>query len=439
MHIVVFGLNHKTAPIEIRERLYIPEEKAKELIEAHKREGAREVVILSTCNRTEVYLFSHEPERDLEISKGIFERYLNVKKDILDGYTYTLQDEDAYRHLLSVSSGLDSMVIGEPQILGQVKDAYRLATFCNSTGSFSNKIFHRAFSCAKRVRTETKIGYNPLSISSMATELAKRIFGELKEKTVLAIGAGEMVEIAVKNLKKEGVKRIIVTNRSLENAKKLAKEIQGEAYSFSELERLIVGADLIITATGSTEYIIRRDLVSKAMKERKSKPLFIVDIAVPRDVEPEVNELENVYLYNIDDLKNLSDAHLKDRLKEAEKAKKIVEEEVKKLPMILRQADVKPLILHILDYFERIREEEVSKVLKKYPSLDEEGRLAVERLSNSISKRIAHPFLSVLKREGNYEVIEALSKIFNFETYDEEDKSWDEGEQTRLKADGDSN
>lgn len=427
MHVVVFGLNHKTAPIEIREKLFVPEDEAKKLIREHQKEGTKEIVILSTCNRTEIYLFSEEPERDLEISKGIIERFLRIDRDVLLAHTYTLYDEDAYRHLLKVSSGLDSMVIGEPQILGQVKDAYRLATFCNSTGSFSNKIFHRAFSVAKRIRTETKIGYNPLSISSMAVELAKRIFGNLNEKTVLAIGAGKMAEIALKNFKKEGVKRIIVTNRSIENAERLAKEIGGEAYPFSELERLLVGVDLILSATGSMEYIIRREMVSKVMRERKSRPLFMVDIAVPRDVEPEVNELENVYLYNIDDLKTLCEAHLKDRLREAEKAKKIIEEEVRRLPVIIRQADVKPLILHILNYFERVRNEEIQKILKKHQNLDDEAKLAIERISTSLSKKLAHPILSALKRENNYELMEALSKIFDFGIYDEEDSSRDKG------------
>lgn len=429
MHIVLFGLNHKTAPIEIRERFYISEEKLKNFITDLQKRGLKEVVVISTCNRTEVYLFTEKPDTDLPLLKKSMVDFLKIDEGWLKDYTYFLYDKDAFRHLLFVACGLDSMVIGEPQILGQVKDAYRIATFYNSTGPFSNKIFHRVFNVAKKVRTETKIGYNPISISSMAVEMAKRIFGDLKKKKILTIGAGEMTKIALKNFKKEGIEKVYVINRTFANAKRLAEEIVGEAYPFFELESLLLGVDLVLTSTGADEYIIKKETLMKIMKLRKFRPLFIIDIAVPRDVEPSVNDIENVYLYNIDDLKELSQMHLKDRLKEAEKAKEIVEEEVKKLPSFLKQMDVKPLVLHIIDCVENIRKEELKKILPRIKTTDENLLEELDHLTRSIVKKIIHPHIDLLKKDGTYEVVETLKRIFKFEEKNEkEGNSWNERE-----------
>lgn len=423
MQILVFGLNHATAPIEIREKFFIPEERIGNFIEDLKGKGLREVVVLSTCNRTEVYLFTEKPETDIKVLISSMVDFLKIEERWLEDYTYLLKNEDAYRHLLLVASGLDSMVIGEPQILGQVKDAYRIATFMNSTGYLSNKIFHRAFNIAKKVRTETKVGYSPLSISSMACEMAKRIFGDLRKKKILTIGAGEMTKIALKNFKKEGIEKVYIVNRTFANAKRLAEDVFGEAYPFSEMERLLLDVDLVLTSTGSEDFILKRDSILKIMKARKFRPLFIIDIAVPRDVEPSVNDIENVYLYNIDDLKELSQRHLSDRMREAEKAKLIVEEEVRKLPLLLKQIDVKPLILHILDYVERLRKEELRKAFSKIKDLDEEVREELEHLTSSIVKKIIHPHIELIKKNGSYEVLETMSMLFKFEEkYEKEDK-----------------
>lgn len=428
MHILVFGLNHRTAPLQVREKFYISEERIGEFIMDLQKRALKEVVVLSTCNRTEIYLFSEVPERDLILLKSSLIDFLKVEEKWLGEYTYILYDRDAYRHLLSVACGLDSMVIGEPQILGQVKDAYRIATFNNSTGFLSNKIFHRAFNIAKRVRTETKIGYNPLSISSMAVEMAKRIFGDLREKKILTIGAGEMTKIALKSFKKEGIEKLYIVNRTFANAKRLAEEIVGEALPFSETERLLLDVDLVLTSTGAEEYIIKKDNLHRTMRLRKFRPLFIIDIAVPRDVEPSVNDIENVYLYNIDDLKELSQKHLNDRMKEAEKAREIVEEEVQKLPLLLKQMDTKPLIMHIIDYVENIRKEELKKTLRKTKGLDENTLQSVERLTRSIVKKIIHPHIELIKKNGSYDVMETLKKVFQFQDqYEKEDSSREQG------------
>jgi glutamyl-tRNA reductase len=428
MHILVLGLNHKTSPLNIREKFYIPEEKMDFLISELKKEGLKEIVILSTCNRTEFYVFSENPGRDLEVLKDSLVGLLKVEEGWIKEYMYVLLDEDGFRHLLMVASGLDSMVVGEPQILGQVKEAYRIATFNNSTGFLSNKIFHKAFQVAKRVRTETKVGYNPLSISSMAVEMAKRIFGNLSQKKVMAVGAGEMAKIALKNLKKEGIEKVYVVNRTFANAKKLAEEIVGEARPFSDIERLLLEVDLVLTSTGAEDFVIKKDDVVKAMRQRKFKPLFIIDIAVPRDVEPSANDIENVYLYNIDDLKELSHKHLIDRLKEAEKAKEIVETEVKKLPALLRQIDTKPLIMHMIDHAERIRKAELKKMLSKMKNIDDSTYRSLDQLTRSLVNKIIHPHIELVKKEGTYEVVEIMKKLFQFEDFNErENKSRDEG------------
>ncbi|MCS7281501.1 MAG: glutamyl-tRNA reductase [Desulfobacterota bacterium] len=420
MQIVVLGLNHKTAPLEIREKFYLNEEKISDLTSELKRRGIREVVFLSTCNRTEVYLFSEEPEVELALVKDSLREFLKVDESILNDHTYRLYGEDAYRHLLFVACGLDSMVIGEPQILGQVKEAYRIATFNNSTGFFSNKIFHRVFSVAKRVRTETKIGYNPLSVSSMACEMAKKIFGNLKEKKILTIGAGEMTKIALKHFKKEGIAKVYIVNRTFSNAKKLAEEIVGEALPFSEMERLLTEVDLILTSTGSQEFILKKETVLKAMRIRKFKPLFIIDIALPRDVDPDVNDIENVYLFNIDDLKELSEKHLKDRMNEAQRAKEIIEEETKKLPLILDHFDTKPLIIHMINYAETMRKNEVKKALKKIESPNEALYETLDYLTRSIVKKLLHPYIELVKRNPDFETIERVKKLFRFEKNEEE-------------------
>jgi glutamyl-tRNA reductase len=419
--VVVFGLNHNTAPVEIRERLYIPEDVIPDLSRELKEKGIGENVVLSTCNRTEFYFSCENLDEALSKFYQILTERFGMQQEWLKNYTYILINEDTYRHLFLVASGLDSMVVGEPQILGQVKDAYRLATDCNTTGFYIDKIFHRTFNVAKRIRTETKIGYNPVSISAMAIELAKKIFGEFKGKKILVVGVGEMCEIALKYFKKEGVTDIYITNRTFLNAQKLADEIAGVPYPFGDLQELLTKVDMVLSSTGSEQPIIERDLVNTVMKKRKQKPLFFIDIAVPRDVEPSVNDIENVYLYDIDDLKELSQKHLSDRLVESEKAHSIVEEEVEKFTMWLKQLDMNPLISSIYEKVEEIRSKELKKVFQKIQNIDDETSKNIDLLTKSIVNKLIHPHVAIIRQNGSPAVLEMMKKLFRIEDENETD------------------
>lgn len=424
MPIVVFGLNHTTAPIEVREKLYVSEDTIPALTKELKEEGLNENIVLSTCNRTEFYFSCENIEGALDKIYQTLSKYFHMDEEWLKEYTYLLTNEDAYRHLFLVASGLDSMVVGEPQILGQVKDAYRLATDCNTTGFLLDKVFHKTFNVAKRIRTETKVGYNPVSISGMAIELAKKIFGELPGKKILVVGAGEMCEIAVKYFKKDGVADIYITNRTFQNAQKLADEIAGVPYPFGDLQDLLVKVDMVLSSTGSEKPIIDKELVSLVMKRRKQKPLFFIDIAVPRDVEPSVNGIENVYLYDIDDLKELSQKHLSDRLSESEKARAIIDEEVKKFTAWLKQLDKSPMISDIYDKVEEIRKGELKKILQKHQGIDEETVKSMELLSKSIVNKLVHPHVVMIKENGSPVILELMKKLFNLEDENEKDMDY---------------
>ncbi len=428
MPIAVFGLNHNTAPIEVRERLFVSEEIIPRLVRELQESGVDENIVLSTCNRTEFYFSCKNLDSALDKFYQALSRHFSIEKEWLEKYTYLLTDEDTYRHLFLVASGLDSMVVGEPQILGQVKDAYRLATDCNTSGFFLDKVFHKTFNVAKRIRTETKVGYNPVSISAMAIELAKKIFGELKDKKTLVIGAGEMCEIALRYFKKEGVGDIYITNRTFHNAQKLADETTGIPRPFNDLQDLLEKVDMILSSTGSERPLISRELVSVVMKKRKQKPLFFIDIAVPRDIEPSVNDLENVYLYDIDDLKVLSQQHLSDRLAESEKARSIVDEEVKKFSQWLRQLDKNPLISNIYEKVEEIRSRELKKILQKNKNTDDETMKNMDLLTKSIVNKLVHPHVTMIKENGSPAILELMKKLFRLEDDDEQDvDSWHKG------------
>ncbi len=421
MPVAVFGLNHNTAPIEIREKLFVSEDAIPHLTRELKEKGIDENIVLSTCNRTEFYFSCENPEAALDKFHQTLSKYFHIQGEWLKKFTYLLTNENAYRHLFLVASGLDSMVVGEPQILGQVKDAYRFATDCNTTGFFLDKVFHKTFNVAKRIRSETKVGYNPVSISGMAIELAKKIFGELQGKKILVIGVGEMCEIAIKYFKKDGVGDIYITNRTFQNAQKLADEIAGVPYPFGDLQDLLVRVDMVLSSTGSEKPIIDKELVSFVMKKRKQKPLFFIDIAVPRDVEPSVNDIENVYLYDIDDLKELSQKHLSDRLAESEKARAIVDEEVEKFAVWLKQLDKGPLISNIYERVEEIRNRELKRILQKHQDIDDETVRSMEMLTKSIVNKLVHPHVAMIKENGSPIIIELMKKLFNLEDEDEKD------------------
>jgi glutamyl-tRNA reductase len=419
MHIVVFGLNHNTAPIEIREKLYIAEESMPDTLSRVKTAGITEAVIVSTCNRTEIYFCTDDRDESLNIIHDTLFTDFGMKEDLIKNYTYCFQDEDAYKHLFLVASGLDSMVIGEPQILGQVKDAYRTATLQNATGFFLDKTFHKTFNVAKRIRTETRIGYNPISISSMAIELSKNIFGELHKKKILVIGVGEMCEIALKYFRKEGLNEIFISNRTFQHAQRLSEEIVGTPCPFQEIPELLTRVDMVLSSTGSEKPIIDKSLVHTVMKKRKNKPLFFMDIAMPRDVDPGVNDIENVYLYDIDDLKELSQKHLSDRVKESTKAMSIIEEEKSNFTAWLNRLDVNPLITHIVGTVDQTREKELKKTIQKLKNADEETLKLIDILTKNIVNKLIHPHISMIKKNEDPVVIDIIKKIFSFEGEDE--------------------
>jgi glutamyl-tRNA reductase len=419
MHIIVFGLSHNTAPIEAREKLYIPETAAPAMLEELKKHGIDGTIILSTCNRTEIYSSGNTMEGSLRAIRVTLIDRFGIQPEWLDNYTYTLFDEEAYRHLFRVAAGLDSMVVGEPQILGQVKDAYRLSTLHNSTGFLMDRVFHRTFSVAKRVRSETKIGYNPVSISSMAVELSKKIFISLNRKKILAIGAGEMCEIALKHFKKEGVSEIFVTNRTFQSAQRLAEEYMGIPCAFDEIPELLTRVDMVLSSTGAERPIISKDLVTSVMKKRKSRPLFFIDIAVPRDIDPLANKIENVYLYDIDDLRGLSQQHLSDRTKESEKARTIIEEEVTKFSGWLKQLDVTPIITGISQKAEEIRVSEMRKTMQKLRGVDEETESRIDALTKAIVSKILHLHITLIRENSDPEVVDVMKKLFQLEEENE--------------------
>ena len=429
LHIGVLGLNHNTAPVEIRECLYVPEDSQPELLSELKEQGICEAVVLSTCNRTEIYYSCRDCEKAREVIRRVLKTRFAAGRERLDSYVYAHLDEDAYKHLFLVASGLDSMIVGEPQILGQVKDAYRISTSHNATGFLLDKVFHRTFRVAKRIRSETRIGYNPVSISSMAVELSKKIFLDLARKKILVIGAGEMCEIALKHFKKEGLSEILITNRTFQGAHRLAEEYGGVPYPFEEIPNLLVTVDMVLSSTGSEKPIINREAVHSAMKRRKSRPLFFIDIAVPRDIDPLVNKMENVYLYDIDDLKDLSQRYLSDRLKESQKAHEIMEEEARKFAEWLAQLDMAPIIARISQKIEEVRCLEVKKTLSKLKDVDEETLTRIDILTRAITAKFLHPHLALIRQNGSPEVLEVMKKLFELEDNDEEEMdNRDQGE-----------
>ncbi len=421
LHIGVLGLNHNTAPVEIRERFYVAEAATPDLLKELKDRGLDETVVLSTCNRTEIYYSCKNCEDPLKTIRETLQHRFHMEPEYTDAYIYVFLDEDAYKHLFLVASGLDSMIVGEPQILGQVKDAYRLATSCHTTGFLLDKVFHRTFHVAKRIRSETRIGYNPVSISSMAVELSKKIFLDLSLKKILVIGAGEMCEIALRHFKKEGLSEIFITNRTFQGAHKLAEEYAGVPYPFKDIPDLLVKVDMILSSTGSEQPIINADLVHSAMKRRKNRPLFFIDIAVPRDIDARVNDIENVYLYDIDDLKDLSQRHLSDRLKESERAHEIMEEEAGKFSEWLKRLDMAPIMAGISQRVEDIRVAEIKKALPKLKDLDEESLNRVDILTKAITSKLLHPHLALIKSGHSPEVLEIMKRLFNLEDDNEEE------------------
>ncbi len=421
MRFQLIGVNHNSAPVEMRERLAIPESRLPDAcrdLTAHP--GIEEGMVISTCNRVE--LVTHTTNRAADL-RGFLGEHFQVKADELDPYLYEYREKDAVRHVFRVASSLDSMVVGEAQILGQVKEAYATARAVGAVRAQLEQLFTRAFAVAKRVRTETAVGSSSVSIASVAVELAKKIFGTLNGKTVFIVGAGKMSELAARHLMAHGCAAIFVSNRTYDRAVGLAHRFNGEAIKFDDLYDTCDRADIVITSTGSPHAIFRREHGEQFLARRKNRPMFFIDIAVPRDVAPEMGKLDGIFTYDIDDLQQAVSSHVADRRKEAERAEAIITSEVEnfkaRFEARLHTLDVVPTILSLQDHLETIRQAEIDRVRGRLGPLSPEQEMAVETLTRGIISKVMHTPITTLKtaaREAEATtVIEVVRKLFNLQ------------------------
>jgi len=402
LRIIAIGMNHETAPVELRECLGgDADNPRKALAWMRNLEVVREGLFLSTCNRVEALVVADEADAARESVIAIMARLGGVQPGEFVPCLYALEDMEAVRHIFNVASSLDSMVVGEPQILGQIKDAYTLATREKTSGVILNRLMHRAFHVAKRVRSETEICGAAVSISYAAVELARKIFHVLDGKKVLLVGAGEMAELAARHLLTHGVNSLLVANRTFQRAVEVAERFQGMPVSFDEIDAVLTNVDIVITSTASPGYVITRDQVKHSLRKRRNRPLFFIDIAVPRDVEPQVNDLGNVYLYDIDDLKGVVALNLAQRKAEAVKAGRIVEEEVGKFEKWLKTLAVVPTIVSLQNKVESIILAELGKSRSVMDQLAPAQREAIETLVRSIVEKILNdPIVFLKERAG---------------------------------------
>jgi glutamyl-tRNA reductase len=423
MSIIVFGLNHKTAPLNIRERLAFDGPKLQDGLVALKQlPSVKEVALLSTCNRVEIYASVRDGANALEELRNFISAFHSIPVSEFAGSLYFHHGEDAIRHLLRVASSLDSMVVGEPQILGQIKDTFDLALSNRTTGFILNRLMKKAISTAKRVRTETGIAENAVSISYAAVELAKKIFSGLAGKSVMLLGAGDMAELAARHLVNNGVKDVRVANRTYERGCELARDFCGTAVHFEDLPGELIVTDILICSTNAPSYVITKELMEQAMKGRKYRPVFLIDISVPRNIDPAANDIDNVYLYNIDDLQQVVGSNLLERRKEAAKAEDIVTEEVDKFSRWLSSLEAVPVVVAMRQKADDIKRDEVEKFRKSLPGLDSEILAAAERMANSITNKLMHsPSVAMKESDEDRELMNyAAKKLYGLDENDED-------------------
>jgi glutamyl-tRNA reductase len=415
MRVLVIGVNHKTANVEVREKLAFNGPKLEEgVFSLHKIPEVKEVAVLSTCNRVELYTCVSNTSSATDNIKNFLADFHGLKRTDLEKSLFVYHNQDAVKHIFRVSSSLDSMVVGEPQILGQIKDCFDFALSKKTTGVLLNKLMKKAISTAKRVRTETRIAENAVSISFAAVELAKKIFTSLAGRSFMLLGAGEMAELAARHLINNGVTDVMVVNRTYERGCELAGEFNGKPVKFENFLHELVNADIIICSTGAPTYVLHREQMQNVMKERKNRPVFIIDISVPRNIDPEINKIDNVYLYDVDNLQDVVDTNIHGRKVEAEKAEKIIDEGVDKFGRWMSSLDSVPAIIALRQKAEEIKAEEVEKLKNKFPDL-EEGRLkAVEYMATAIVNKLIHPPTVALKEdsEDRDELIAMIKKLY---------------------------
>ena len=420
MKFQLIGVNHKTAPVEVRERLAIPDSRLPEALKRlAEHPGVHEGLILSTCNRVEVLTQTKNGVVDL---RRFLRDYFQVNPAEYEAHLYEYHESDAVRHLFRVTASLDSMVVGEPQILGQVKEAYATARAVGAVHSQLDLLLTRAFAVAKRVRTETAVGSSAVSVASVAVELAKKIFGSLHGKHVYLVGAGKMSELAARHLLAHGAESIFVANRTYDRAQQLAAKFDGQAILFEQLYETCDRADIVITSTGAPHAIFRREHGELFLSRRKNRPMFFIDIAVPRDVDPGMNKLDGIFVYDIDDLQQAVSSHVDDRRKEAERAEAIISGEVERFQGRLQTLDVVPTIVSLQDHLETIRQAEIDRVRGRLGTLSPEQELAVETLTRGIVSKIMHTPISTLKTAARAPeattVIDLVRRLFNLHEED---------------------
>ncbi len=420
MSLLALGINHKTAPVKIREQLsFAPDSIPMALKDLTEQDTVNEAVILSTCNRTEVYCQLNcddgESEAAIQTLISWLKKHHDLENTDISEYLYLHPEKDAVRHMLRVASGLDSLVLGEPQILGQLKTAFSVAKDNGTIGRFLHKLFQHTFSCAKQVRTDTAIGASPVSVAFASVSLAKQIFSDFQHHTALLIGAGETVELVARHLHESGIGRIIIANRTVEKAHALAQEFNGYAISLSELPSHLAEADIVISSTASQLPILGKGAVESAIKARKHAPIFMVDIAVPRDIEEQVSELEDVFLYTVDDLKEIIDEGLKSRQEAALKAEEIIDIEVNHFMNWLRSLDSISTMIEFREQAENIRDQAVANSLKQLNN-GKDAQQVVNELARQLTNKLIHkPSIQIKQAgmDGRAELIDAAIELFD--------------------------
>ena len=421
MKLALAGINHRTAPVTVREKLALGTAELPAALSDLQAHGAKEVLILSTCNRVEVSAVLNDSITTDHLMERMLVGLKSLNFEELRPHLYAFEDREAIRHLFRVASSLDSMIVGEPQILGQLKQAFLQAREQGTVGNVLESVLSRAFHVAKRIRTETEIGQAAVSVSYAAVELAREIFGSLSGKRVLIVGAGKMSEGAARHLLRAGVTEILITNRTAERAREMGQLFRGEVVPYELFPQRLHQVDIVIASSGAPDYVLTPAMVSHAIEARKNEPMFLIDIAVPRNVDPAVNDVEHAFLYDIDDLQRIAERNLKTRQEVARQAETIVSEEVDRLEAKLRARDITPTIVGLQEQLENIRHETLDRFRPKLGALTVAQEDALEGLTRSIINKIAHGPISEIRRHaanqtpdetGEGELLSAVRRMF---------------------------
>ena len=419
MYLTVLGINHRTAPVEVRGQVaFPPEQLARALAELTALDGIHEAAIVSTCNRTEIYCSRDNTSDDI-ITDWLC-RFHQLESDSLLPHLYIYQQADAVRHVLRVAAGLDSMILGEPQILGQMKEAYQHSLQANSIDTLVNRLFQHTFSVAKQVRTDTAIGASPVSVAFAAVSLARQIFGKLEDQTALLIGAGETIELTARHLHDQGIGKIIVANRTVSRAHDLAAQFNGYGIELDEISTHLEEADIVISSTASTEPLITRKQMQSALKKRKHRPVFMVDIAVPQDIAADVAELDDVYLYTVDDLQQVIDENLRSREEAALQAEEIIDDQVERFMAWVQSLDAVPTVRAYREYAESLGEAAIEKAARQLEN-GTPPQEVIETLTRNLVRKLSHnPSVNLRNAaaEGETGLLEAVRKLFQLNTRD---------------------